>query len=545
MPEELPIGWVRTTLGQIAEPSRVRAMPSEDPEIPYVGLEHVESQTMRLIGHGHAYDVRSSSVRFAGGDVLYARMRPYLNKVWIAEFDGLCSGEFLVFAKNQFVNAEFLANMLNSEEFVSFANGQVSGERPRVDFEKLARFPILLPPLAEQGRIVAKFKAALAGVEGAATATRRAKGRLKQYRAAVLRAAITGELTHNWRESTPTGNSKGRVVLQNPSPPLGDLPKLPEGWSWTTVQHVGEVRLGRQRSPKDHTGKHMRPYLRVANVFEDRIDTSDVMRMNFTPEEFEAYRLNEGDILLNEGQSLELVGRPAMYRNEVPGCCFQNTLVRFRVTELVDARYALIVFRSYLHNGQFQRIAKITTNLAHLGAERFSELEFPIPPLSEQLEIVRLVERRLSAAERLSVTLDEQLVRARKTRQSLRSQAFRGQLASQDSEDEPASILLKRIQLARADEAQKTKGTHMTKSRSRVQKTRRPLLDVLREQQKPITPEELFRAAAFEPSQVDQFYRELASLRDKLIEQKPHAAEARLWPHRAKVSIRLKKGAHE
>jgi type I restriction enzyme S subunit len=520
-------------------------MPSEDPEVPYVGLEHVESQTMRLIGHGHAYDVRSSSVRFAGGDVLYARMRPYLNKVWIAEFDGLCSGEFLVFAKNQFVNAEFLANMLNSEEFVSFANGQVSGERPRVDFEKLARFPILLPPLAEQGRIVAKFKVALSGVEGAATATRRAKGRLKQYRAAVLRAAITGELTHNWRESTSTGNSMARVVLQNPSPPLGDLPKLPEGWIWTTVHHVGEVRLGRQRSPKDHTGKHMRPYLRVANVFEDRIDTSDVMRMNFTPEEFEAYRLNEGDILLNEGQSLELVGRPAMYRNEVPGCCFQNTLVRFRVTELVDARYALIVFRSYLHNGQFQRIAKITTNLAHLGAERFSELEFPLPPLSEQLEIVRLVERRLSAAERLSVTLDEQLVRARKTRQSLRSQAFRGQLASQDSEDEPASILLKRIQLARADEAQKTKGTHMTKSRSRVQKTRRPLLDVLREQQKPITPEELFRAAAFEPSQVDQFYRELASLRDKLIEQKPQAAEARLWPHRAKVSIRLKKGAYE
>ncbi len=543
MPERLPVGWVRTTLGQIVEPARVRVLPSEEPELPFVGLEHVESQTMRLAGQGHAYDVRSSSVRFSEGDVLYARMRPYLNKVWIAEFGGLCSGEFLVFSKNEWLDSEFLAIRLNSEDFVSFANGQVSGERPRVDFEKLARFPIQLPPLAEQGRIVAKLMAALSRVERAETASRRAQERIKRYRAAVLRTAVTGELTQEWRESTKKDNSAVRLRVESPSLPSVELPKLPAGWSWTTVRQVGEVKLGRQRSPEHHTGKHMRPYLRVANVFEDRIDTSDVMRMNFTPQEFEIYRLKEGDILLNEGQSLELVGRPAMYRNEVPASCFQNTLVRFRATELVSARYALIVFRSYLHNGKFQRIAKITTNLAHLGADRFSRLEFPLPPPAEQLEIVRVVEKRFSSAERLSSTLQQQLARARKTRQSLRSQAFRGQLVPQDSKDEPASVLLERIQLARAAEAQKAKGRRMPKSRSRVQKTRRLLLDVLREQKNPITPEELFRAAAFEPSQVDQFYQELASLRGKLTEQKPDASEVKSWPHRAKVVLQLKKGA--
>jgi len=545
MSAKLPIGWISTTLGEIAEPSRVRALPSEDPEIPYVGLEHVESQTMRLIRHGHAYDVRSSSVRFTRGDVLYSRMRPYLNKVWIAEFDGLCSGEFLVFPKNEWLNTEFFAVRLNSDDFVDFANRQVSGERPRVDFEKLARFPILLPPLAEQQRIVARLNAALSGVERAASATSRAQERLKIYRAAVLRTAITGELTHAWRESHGKDNSETPASIYDSFLQLKDLPKIPEGWSWTTVRQAGEVKLGRQRSPEHHTGKYMRPYLRVANVFEDRIDTSDVMQMNFTPKEFVVYRLEERDILLNEGQSLELVGRPAMYRNEVPGCCFQNTLVRFRVTDSVDSSYALIVFRSYLHNGLFQRIAKITTNLAHLGADRFSRLEFPLPPLSEQREIVRLVEKRLSAAERLSATLEEQLARVRKTRQSLRGQAFLGQLASQDSEDEPASILLERIQLARAAEAQKSRGTGMMKSRSRsrTQKTRRPLLDVLREQQEPITPEELFRAAGFEPSQVDQFYRELGAVRASLVEQKPQYSEAKTWPHKAKVLLRIKKGA--
>src|SRR5438270_5319916 len=103
------------------------------------------------------------------------------------------------------------------------------------------------------------------------------------------------------------------------------------------------------------------------------------MEMNFTPDDFEIYRLSFGDILLNEGQSLELVGRPAMYRNEVPGACFQNTLVRFRAVEGVIPAYALIVFRHYLHSKRFQTIAHRSTNIAHLGFERFTEMEFPLP----------------------------------------------------------------------------------------------------------------------------------------------------------------------
>lgn len=108
-----------------------------------------------------------------------------------------------------------------------------------------------------------------------------------------------------------------------------DLPDLPESWIWTKVENIGRVQLGRQRSPKNHSGPFMRPYLRAANVFEDRIDTLDILKMNFAPEEYEIYKLEVGDILLNEGQSKELVGRPAIYRGEVPGSCFQNTLVRF------------------------------------------------------------------------------------------------------------------------------------------------------------------------------------------------------------------------
>jgi type I restriction enzyme S subunit len=122
-------------------------------------------------------------------------MRPYLNKVWIAEFDGLCSAEILVFARRDGLNSHFLGLRLNAEDFVSFANGQVSGERPRVDFERLARFPVLLPPTAEQERIATKLKASLSGLERAEMAARRARQRVQRYPTAVLGAAVTGELT--------------------------------------------------------------------------------------------------------------------------------------------------------------------------------------------------------------------------------------------------------------------------------------------------------------------------------------------------------------
>ena len=153
----------------------------------------------------------------------------------------------------------------------------------------------------------------------------------------------------------------------------------PAGWTKTTVGEVGRVQLGRQRSPKNHSGPHMRPYLRVANVFEDRINLDDVMEMNFTPAEYEVFKLEPGDILLNEGQSLELVGRPAMYRGEMPGACFTNSLVRFQAGPLLDPKFALYVFLGYLHTGRFQRIATNTVNIAHLGAPAITRRLLPGP----------------------------------------------------------------------------------------------------------------------------------------------------------------------
>jgi type I restriction enzyme S subunit len=150
--------------------------------------------------------------------------------------------------------------------------------------------------------------------------------------------------------------------------------------------------MGKQLSPASRDAARQFPYLRVANVQLGRIDYADVNRMGFTAAERETYGLKPGDILLNEGQSLDLVGRSAIYDRAEGEFCFQNTLVRFRPDSRVLPEYAQAIFERWLATGVFAAIAKQTTSIAHLGGDRFASLSFPLLPLDAQRRIVEVIE---------------------------------------------------------------------------------------------------------------------------------------------------------
>lgn len=390
----------------------------------------------------------------------------------------------------------YLQWYLNGTNLQFFITGTA---QPKLNQVNLNRIPVPVAPLAEQSKIVAKIEELFSDLDAGVAALKRAKANLKRYRASVLKAAVEGKLTEEWRAKHPAKEPASDLLARileerrqkweadqhakfasakkeppknwrekyvEPTPPdTSGLPELPADWTWASVQQVGSVQLGRQRAPQHHSGDHMRPYLRVANVFEDRIDTSDVMEMNFTPNEFETYRLGSGDILLNEGQSMELVGRPAIYRDEVPGACFTNTLVRFRVYDNVDTDYALRVFLAYLKNGRFQKIATITVNIAHLGAGRFAEIEFPLPPIEEQAAIIEEVDRHFSLIDAAEKAINLSMARASRLRQSILKQAFEGKLVPQDPKDEPASVLLARMRASRTHDEANGKAATPTRTR--------------------------------------------------------------------------------
>src|SRR5205823_552013 len=234
-----------------------------------------------------------------------------------------------------------LAINRNLEQYIRAAHGGAGlAHITKGRFEE-STLPCL--PLDEQQRIVAEIEKQFTRLDAGVASLMRVQTALKRYRASVFKAACEGrlvlteaELARKENRSYETGEEllqrilkehrekwQGRGGYKEPdTPDTSGLPALPDGWTYVSVESVGSVQLGRQRAPKHHSGRNMRPYLRVANVYEDRIDLSDVKEMNFTPQEFDIYRLEPNDVLLNEGQSLELVGRPALYRGELPGACF-------------------------------------------------------------------------------------------------------------------------------------------------------------------------------------------------------------------------------
>ena len=126
---ELPEGWASGPLSDFIQPHGDRVSPADIPDLPFIGMDHVEAHTMRITGSIPAGRMKSSAARFFRNDVLYGRLRPYLNKVAQPRFDGLASAEFIVFRGNALIDPAFLRHRLNARDFVSFASHLNEGDR--------------------------------------------------------------------------------------------------------------------------------------------------------------------------------------------------------------------------------------------------------------------------------------------------------------------------------------------------------------------------------------------------------------------------------
>ncbi len=146
-------------------------------------------------------------------------MRPYLNKVVLLPFDGLASAEFIVFPATVGINSRFLLWRLLSNDFVEFACSQYEGDRPRVKFDQLGKFQLHLPPAAEQTRIVEKLEELRSDLDAGVAELKAAQKKLAQYRQSLLKAAVEGALTADWRAARGLANAEPAQVANPSSPP--------------------------------------------------------------------------------------------------------------------------------------------------------------------------------------------------------------------------------------------------------------------------------------------------------------------------------------
>lgn len=486
--DTVPSGWAVSTLADSVVPGRPRGNPTDFVGHPFVGLEHIEAHTTRMLGFVPAESMKSSGVVFEEGDVLYGRMRPYLNKVWLADRDGLCSGEFIVFPKTGALRGAFLKYRLNAQDFVSFTDHSTTGDRPRADFADFGKFPVLVPPLAEQARIADRIDELFTDLAAGVAALERVKRNLSRYRAAVLHAAVTGRLTEAWRKEhgppkEPAPKLLGRILVerrkqwerralaayeakgtqppkswksryQEPEPPKlpqdgTTLPELPEGWCWATaLQLCSSVDNGNTPPPDEmYANAGDVPFIKVYNLTKRGVLDFSV-KPTFVSKDTHRGRLARsvvypGDVLMNiVGPPL---GKVSLVPDEHPEWNINQAVVVFHCMGGLRNDYLVSCLLCDTVLSPITEKAKASAGQFNISVTMCRELLLPLPPESEQAAIVEAVNEKLSQIDALEAEVTRGLARAGRLRQAILKAAFEGKLVPQDPTDEPASALLERI----------------------------------------------------------------------------------------------------
>ncbi len=480
---ELPKGWAKTTLGAIAIPNRPRELPAQKPELPFIGMEHVEAHSMKLLGTVQAGQLKSSAVHFQSGDVLYGRLRPYLNKILVAPFEGLCSAEFIVFGAQQGLNSRWFAYLLNSSEFVSFASHLNAGDRPRVDFVQIGEFGVSLAPRREQDRIVAEIEKQFTRLDAATAALKRVQANLKRYRASVLKVACEGRLVPTeaelarkegrdyepadkllarilrerrarWEADTlakmtaagkrPTDDRWKQKYKEPSAPDKTDLPQLPEGWCWASADQVcGQITDGEHiQPPYRPEGK---PLLTAKHVQDGRIEFANfglIDEADFEKALARCAPLKNDILIVSVGAT---TGRTGIVQEESPFAIVRSVLL---LRPLICPRYFLTWAQSPWCQ-DWIGFASGSTAQAHFYIRDAKRMPVALPPIAEQVQIVTERERILSGIDALQSIIDIRKESAVSLRRAILNSAFSGTLVPQDPCDEPALVLLERIRTER------------------------------------------------------------------------------------------------
>ena len=448
--------------------------------------------------------MKSAANVFRGGDVLYGRLRPYLNKIYRPDFDGMCSSEFIVIPETSAVRGNFLKYRMNAGDFVKFSSGLNTGDRPRVDFSQIGGFEFSLPPRGEQSRIADTLDELFCDLDAGAVALERTRGKLTLYRSSVLKAAVDGALTADWRrrhpQVEPTSELLKRILVERRrtweeeqlrqyeekgrAPPkywrtkykepvardTTRLPDLPDGWCWVSWGQVGFSQNGRAFPSKHYQGSGTK-LLRPGNLHIDGQVRWTKKNTRYMPDRYletaSTLVVGSAELVINlTAQSLKdnFLGRVCITsRDEL--CLLNQRLARLTPI-VIPSNFMLCVFKSVVFR-KFVSGLNTGSLIQHMFTRQLDEFLFPLPPLPEQEAIAEIVDDQLSVIEVLEAEIDSKLKKVQGLRQATLRHAFAGKLVPQDPNDEPASELLQRIAAEREARAREARIAQRKKPVSR------------------------------------------------------------------------------
>lgn len=362
--------------------------------------------------------------------------------------------------------------------------------RDGINTTQLLSMPVPVAPREEQSRIVDAIESYISRLDAAVVSLERAQAKLKAYRASVLKAAVEGKLVpteaelarqegrayepaqvlldrilrerrRRWEEAelgrlrkagkTPKDDAWKAKYVEPEAPDTSELPTLPEGWCWATLDAL--ISLGPQNGvyqPKSKYGTGT-PILRIDDYQTNwSRSSSELQRVSISEEEERVYRLTKGDLVVNRVNSLTHLGKTLVVVERHLPAVFESNMMRFAVANGVEGEFVWRYLSSTQGRKSLISNAKWAVNQASINQQDVRSCPVPLPPKAEQIRIISEVDRVLSSSDVSTETVQSNIVRSHRLRQSILKWAFEGKLVDQDPNDEPADKLLERIRTERA-----------------------------------------------------------------------------------------------
>ena len=497
--DPLPTGWVSTTLGECYKwssggtPLRSNSAYYGG-EIPWAVIGDlpdgpISSTSTSITDAG----LENSSAKWAEQGSLLVAMYGSIGKLGIAR-ERITTNQAIAFTNPHPVLVSYLFWYLYYQRGQLHARGK-GGTQRNISQTVIRSFPFVLAPLPEQHRIVAKLDELFSELDAGVAALERAQAKLKRYRASVLKAAVEGKMTEEWRRNNPPNemgeellrrilverrnrweeeqlakfNAKGQKPPKNwqqkykepVEPNTSELPELPEGWCWATMDQFAETASGGtpSRMEPSYFGGSI-PWVKSGEL-EDRL----VVHCKETITE-RGLRASSARIFPSGTLCVALYGATVGKLGLLGMDAATNQAVcGIFLPSYISTTYLFHYFRAI--RPQLMRRGRGGAQ-PNISQQIIRATLVAVPPRTEQVVIASEVDRHLSLINQTSRTLTFGIERASRVRQSILKRAFEGRLVPQDPNDEPASLLLERIRVSREAERPK-KSRRSTASTERIQ----------------------------------------------------------------------------
>lgn len=480
---EVPSGWALARVGDLIQPKTTHDPTSDgDGTFEYIDVSSIDSSRNIIVSPKTVPNEEAPSRArrpVEEDDVLFCLVRPYLRNVAVVpkSLDGqIASTAFCVLRSSGGCDPRFLFYQVGSDEFINTLP-TYGNSPPAAREDEFLNQCLRLAPLGEQERIVAKIEELFSELDAGVEALERAQKRLERYRASVLKAAVEGRLTEGWRAENPpheTGEEllerilverrkrweeeyRAKYEAKGKQPPKGwqdrykepegpetdDLPDPPDGWCWANLSQLKSYSLYGPRFSSDDYEDQGVLVLRTTDISDDgRVNLSSPPRLPLDDQQLKKYALAPGDLLFTRTGS---IGTLAVFDDSVDAIAGAY-LIQYRLVLDGDLPRWIELFMRSSSGQRALRGGSAGVGRPNLNAPTIDDIPIPLPPRDEQAHIMTEIRAALSLQAASCKTISDGLVRGDSLQQAILKRAFEGRLVPQDPSDEPASVLLERIQ---------------------------------------------------------------------------------------------------